>query len=197
MHVELHIDELASLAKSLGHFRHTPRKRNFTRHLEAISIPSDAPWYWCTTLETGTIVFVWHWTKRDNAIYKSRTLQWSFEMNDAFNISTKYCSVVILSKARSLCVPASRHFLDSSQSVTPKRGRDNICDEKLSAAALLCLPTYFGSAVSRATASSCWLQYKSSRNKRTVLGDEIYCESPLSIISGNSEKDKVELIPSW
>ena len=113
-------------------------------------------------------------------------------MNDAFNISTKYCSVVILSKARSLCVPASRHFLDSSQSVTPKRGRDNICDEKLSAAALLCMPTYFG--VSRATDSS-W-QYSSSRNKRTVPGGEIYWESPVSIILGNSEKDKVELTPS-
>ena len=42
-----------------------------------------------------------------------------------------------------------------------------------------------------------WLQYTSSRNKRTVPGGEIYWESPVSIILGNSEKDKVELIPSW
>ena len=90
--------------------------------------------------------------------------------NGASHVSTKSSSVGnVLSKIRRLCVPGSgRQFLDSSQSVTPKRGRDNICDEKLSAAALFCLPTYFGSAVSRATASSCWLQYKSSRNKRIV-----------------------------
>ena len=39
-----------------------------------------------------------------------------------------------------------------------------------------------------------WFQYTSSRNKRTVPGGEIYWESPVSIILGNSEKDKVELL---
>ena len=159
----------------------------------------NAPKYWHTILETFFFLAL-------QTISPSRLSQsvvehyndWSSYMALFIFLLNTPPSVTSWAKFGDCVSPAlGRHFLDSSQSVTPKRGRDSICDEKLSAAALLRLPTYFGSAVSRATASSCWLQYKSSRNKRTVPGGEIYCESPLSIILGNSEKDKVELIPSW